>query len=127
MSPRNYLNLKGEKMPIKLKEFSTTDYFNVCGMNMRTFAAGAKRGVKIDYHHPTGVMVHRDGKKPEFIPIHNIRTVTPENIEDLQAVLGVAPKKEAPVIDGLDGPISDAPKRKRRTKAEMEAARVAAS
>ena len=112
-------------MPIKLKEFSTTDYFNVCGMNMRTFAAGAKRGVKIDYHHPTGVMVHRDGKKPEFIPIHNIRTVTPEKIEDLQAVLGV----KLPVVDSnIDGPITDAPpKRKRRTKVEMEAVRAAAS
>ena len=125
MSPRNYLNLKGEKMPIKLKSFATVDYYHICGMHLKRFAAGVKGNVKIDYHHPHGVMVYRDEKTPEFVPIHNIKTITPEKIEDLQAVLG----EKRPVVDSnIDGPIPAAPpKRKRRTKAEMEAARAAVS
>ena len=110
-------------MAIKLKSFDTLDYFHVCGMHMKRFGAGVKGNVRIDYHHPHGVMVHRDGKTSEFIPIHNIKTVTPMDIEDLQAILDGAPS-----IEGIDGPITDAPpKRKRRTKAEMEAATMAAS
>jgi len=116
-------------MPVKLKSFATVDYYHICGMHLKRFAAGVKGNVKIDYHHPHGVMVYRDEKTPEFVPIHNIKTITPENIEDLQAVLGVAPKEEAQVFAVVeDGPIpATPPKRKRRTKAEMEAARAAAS
>jgi len=83
-------------MPIKLKTFDTVDYFHVCGMHMKRFTAGVKGNVKIDYHFPHGVMVHRDGKQSEFIPIHNIRTVTPEDPEELKALIGgdtAAPKK----------------------------------
>ena len=64
-------------MAIKLKSFDTLDYFHVCGMHMKRFGAGVKGNVRIDYHHPHGVMVHRDGKTSEFVPIHNIKTVTP--------------------------------------------------
>ena len=141
MSPRNYQNLKGAKMPIKLKCFDTIDYFHVCGMHMKRFTAGVKGNVRIDYHFPHGVMVHRDGKQSEFIPIHCVRTVTPENIEDLQAALGDSPEKSVEnlkdsgfavtLVDKENSTIVDGPipkkKRKRRTKAEMEAARVAAS
>ena len=134
-------------MPIKLKCFDTIDYFHVCGMHMKRFTAGVKGNVRIDYHFPHGVMVHRDGRQSEFIPIHCVRTVTPENPEDLQEALG----EKRPVVDSnIDGPIPESrhpsaqgskdfeklpkentefakKKRKRRTKAEMEAARVAAS
>ena len=148
MSPRNYLNLKGEKMPIELKSFATVDYYHICGMHMKRFVAGVKGNVKIDYHHPHGVMVYRDEKTPEFVPIHNIKIITPENIEDLQEALSgkvvlhtrnldnaVEDLKDAgfavTLVDKenstiVDGPIPK-PKRKRRTKAEMEASRVAAS
>ena len=102
-------------MPISLKCFDTIDYFHVCGMHMKRFTAGVKGNVKIDYHFPHGVMVHRDGKQSEFIPLHCVRTVTPVNPEDLNAVLGEAPVKDSP-------PPAAPKKRKRRTKAEMEAA-----
>ena len=128
-------------MAIKLKSFDTLDYFHVCGMHMKRFGAGVKGNVRIDYHHPHGVMVHRDGKTSEFVPIHNIKTVTPMDIKDLQAILDGSPEesvnnlkdagfavtlvnKEDSTI--VDGPIPK-PKRKRRTKAEMEAATMAAS
>jgi hypothetical protein len=126
MSPRNYQNFKGEKMPVKLKSFTTAEYYRACGFSTKNFKAGVK-GLALEYHHHTGIMLTRDGHSPEFVPIHNVLTITPENIEDLQEVLGVAPKKEAQVIAVVeDGPITDAPpKRKRRTKAEMEAVRAA--
>jgi len=128
-------------MPIKLKCFDTIDYFHVCGMHMKRFTAGAKGNVRIDYHFPHGVMVHRNGKQSEFIPIHCVRTVTPENPEDLQAALGDSPEKSVEnlkdagfavtLVDKDNSTIVDGPipkkKRKRRTKAEMEAARAAAS
>ena len=129
MSPRNYLNLKGEKMPVKLKSFSTVDYYHICGMHLKRFAAGVKGNVKIDYHHPHGVMVYRDEKTPEFVPIHNIKIITPENIEDLQEALGVAPATDGPIRGTLPENIPALPRKKRtrRTKAEMEAARAAVS
>lgn len=115
-------------MPVKLKSFATANYHRVCGVQMRMFTTGVK-GLELEYHHPSGVMVNRTGKLPEFIPIHNVDSITPENIEDLQKALGVAPRKEAQVFAVVeDGPIiATPPKRKRRTKAEMEAARAAAS
>ena len=102
-------------MPISLKCFDTIDYFHICGMHMKRFTAGVKGNVKIDYHFPHGVMVHRDGKRSEFIPIHCVRTVTPENPEDLNAALAGTLVKDSP-------PPAAPKKRKRRTKAEMEAA-----
>ena len=115
-------------MPVKLKSFTTADYYRACGFSTKNFRAGVK-GLELEYHHPTGIMLSRDGLSPEFVPIHNVRSITPEKIEDLQAVLGVAPKEEAQVFAVVeDGPIpATPPKRKRRTKAEMEAARAAVS
>ena len=127
-------------MAIKLKSFATANYHRVCGVQMRMFTTGVK-GLELEYHHPSGVMVNRTGKLPEFIPIHNVNSITPENIKDLQAVLDGSPEesvnnlkdagfavtlvnKEDSTI--VDGPIPK-PKRKRRTKAEMEAATMAAS
>tara|TARA_R100000656_G_scaffold96196_1_gene69855 strand:- start:73 stop:459 length:387 start_codon:yes stop_codon:yes gene_type:complete len=128
-------------MPIKLKSFATVDYYHICGMHLKRFVAGVKGNVKIDYHHPHGVMVYRDEKTPEFVPIHNIKIITPENIEDLQEALGDSPERSVEnlkdsgfavtLVDKDNSTIVDGPipkkKRKRRTKAEMEAARVAAS
>jgi hypothetical protein len=137
-------------MPVKLKSFSTSIYYRICGVQMKLFQDGVK-GMSFEYFHPSGVLVSRVAKPPEFVPIHNIQNITPENIEDLQKVLGVAPKEEAQVFAVVeDGPIPENPhpaaqgvkdfekvpkenvefakkKRKRRTKAEMEAARSAAS
>ena len=111
-------------MPVKLKSFTTADYYRACGFSTKNFRAGVK-GLELEYHHPSGIMLTRDGLPPEFVPIHNVRSITPENIEDLQAVLG----EKRPVVDSnIDGPIpATPPKRKRRTKAEMEASRAAVS
>ena len=127
-------------MPVKLKSFTTGDYYRACGFSTKSFKAGVK-GLELEYHHPTGIMLSRDGLSPEFVPIHNVRSITPENIEDLQKVLGESPEKSVEnlkdsgfavtLVDKenstiVDGPIPK-PKRKRRTKVEMEAARAAAS
>ena len=111
-------------MPVKLKGFTTADYYRACGFSTKNFRAGVK-GLELEYHHPSGIMLSRDGLSPEFVPIHNVRSITPENIEDLQAVLG----EKRPVVESnIDGPIpATPPKRKRRTKAEMEASRAAVS
>ena len=111
-------------MPVKLKSFTTAEYFRACGFSTKNFRAGAK-GLELEYHHPSGIMLSRDSYSPEFVPIHNVLTITPENIEDLYEVLG----EKRPVVDSnIDGPIpATPPKRKRRTKVEMEAARAAAS
>jgi|TARA_Y100000296_G_scaffold80017_1_gene104791 hypothetical protein len=134
-------------MPVKLKSFTTADYYRACGFSTKNFRAGVK-GLELEYHHPSGIMLSRDGVPPEFVPIHNVRSITPENIEDLQEALSgkmvlhtrnldnaVEDLKDAgfavTLVDKDNSTIVDGPipkkKRKRRTKAEMEAARAAAS
>ena len=92
----------------KLKQFTTEHFHRVCGVQAQCFTTAGRFDLTLTYIPEHGILVERDkGQKviSEIVPMHNVFTFTPEDIEEFrQVVLKKKPKSKRV-------PASEKPKR----------------